>query len=60
MLHGRNDIAFPPSNSLDLAAQLPQADVALLAQCSHSVAFERPGTFLALASEFFGAAMRPT
>lgn len=59
MLHGRDDIAFPPSNSLDLAAQLPQADVALLGQCSHSVAFERPGTFLALASEFFGARSTP-
>jgi 2-hydroxymuconate-semialdehyde hydrolase len=55
LLHGREDHAFPPSNSIDLAAQLPQADLHLLSHCSHSVAFERPQTFLALAKEFFGS-----
>lgn len=54
MLHGREDRGFPPSNSIDLADRLPQADLMLLAQCSHSVAFERSSTFLAQAREFFG------
>lgn len=54
MLHGREDHAFPASNSMDLARQLPQADVLLLGQCSHSVAFERSGAFLAAAHDFLG------
>lgn len=54
MLHGREDHAFPPSNSMDLSRQLPQADVVLLAECSHSVAFERSATFIAQAEEFLG------
>jgi 2-hydroxymuconate-semialdehyde hydrolase len=60
MLHGREDLAFPPSNSLDLAKSLPAADVMLLGECSHSIAFERSGTFLALAQEFFGAHLPPS
>jgi 2-hydroxymuconate-semialdehyde hydrolase len=55
MLHGREDHAFPPSNSLDISRHLASADVVLLGDCSHSVAFERSSTFLALASDFFGA-----
>lgn len=55
MLHGREDHAFPPSNSIDLSNQLPQADLMLLSGCSHSVAFERSRTFLAQADEFLGA-----
>jgi len=41
MLHGRNDIAFPPSITLALAESLPQANVLLLSNCSHSVALEQ-------------------
>ncbi len=56
MLHGRNDIAFPPESTLDLGARL-QADVVLLARCSHSVAFEHSDKFLAYASQFFDAVL---
>jgi 2-hydroxymuconate-semialdehyde hydrolase len=57
LLHGREDIAFPPSSSIEIAAKLKHADLALLADCSHSVAFERSEIFLALAGQFFDAAL---
>jgi 2-hydroxymuconate-semialdehyde hydrolase len=47
MLHGRNDVAFPASVSLALAEKLPQANVLLLANCSHSVALEQSAQLLA-------------
>ncbi len=53
MLHGRNDLAFPPEVTLSLAAKLPQADVSLLARCSHSVAMEHPDVVLATARRLF-------
>jgi 2-hydroxymuconate-semialdehyde hydrolase len=55
MLHGREDVGFPPSLSLELAGRLPQADVILLGRCSHSVAFEHPAKFLAAANALFPA-----
>jgi 2-hydroxymuconate-semialdehyde hydrolase len=56
MLHGRNDTAFPAESTLRIADRLPQADVLLLARCSHSVAFEHSKTFLANAKLFFDRA----
>lgn len=56
MLHGRNDTAFPSSVTLKLAEALPQADVTLLASCSHSIALEQPGKFLLAANELFDGA----
>jgi 2-hydroxymuconate-semialdehyde hydrolase len=53
MLHGRNDVAFPPAISLALAEQLPQADLTLLGHCSHSVAMEHPHKLLSAASALF-------
>ncbi len=53
MLHGRNDTAFPPEISLSLAACIAQADVTILARCSHSVAMEHPAKFLAAAHSLF-------
>jgi 2-hydroxymuconate-semialdehyde hydrolase len=53
LIHGRDDHAFPPVVSTQLASYLDQADLVLLSECSHSVAFERSTTFLALAREFF-------
>ncbi len=47
MLHGRDDIAFPPSITLALAEALPQANVVLLSRCSHSVALEHAPQLLA-------------
>ncbi|TSH96816.1 alpha/beta hydrolase [Verticiella sediminum] len=54
LLHGREDLAFPPSCTHDIASALPQADVVLLAECSHSVAFERSATFIAEVRDFMG------
>lgn len=64
MLHGRNDVPFPPSSTSQIAEALLQADVLLLARCSHSVAFEHPAKFMAAAVPFFNthlaeAATRP-
>ncbi len=53
MLHGRDDEAFPPEITLALARKLRQADVGLLARCSHSVAMEHPDVLLAAASRLF-------
>lgn len=53
LVHGKQDVAFPPSTSIELAGRLPGADLVLLDKCSHSVAFERPGTLLALANDHF-------
>jgi 2-hydroxymuconate-semialdehyde hydrolase len=53
MLHGREDIVFPPLLSLTLAKRLPQADVTLLGRCSHSIAMEYPEKFLAAARSLF-------
>jgi 2-hydroxymuconate-semialdehyde hydrolase len=54
MVHGREDRPFPAESlTLALARSLPQADVVLLGRCSHSVAFEHPLKFVALAEGFF-------
>jgi 2-hydroxymuconate-semialdehyde hydrolase len=53
MLHGRDDVGFPPSITLDIAERLPQADVTLLARCSHSIAMEQTDKFLAAAHSLF-------
>lgn len=53
LLHGRNDVAFPAAISLALAEQIPQADVILLARCSHSIAMEHPQKLLSAASALF-------
>ncbi|HMO75272.1 MAG TPA: alpha/beta hydrolase [Sphingopyxis sp.] len=54
MLHGRADPAFPAeTGSLALAAALPHADIMLFGRCSHSIAMERSGDFLAAARAHF-------
>lgn len=58
MLHGRNDGSFPPSCSEQVAGKLARADFMLLSECSHSVAVERTGTFMALANEFFDGLLK--
>ncbi len=58
MLHGRDDVAFPMSSSIELSGKLTRADLLLLHDCSHSVAFERSETFLAVARQLFDAALR--
>lgn len=54
MMHGRQDVSFPPEQtSLRLAPSLP-ADVWLIDKCGHSVALEYPEKFLAGAELLFG------
>jgi 2-hydroxymuconate-semialdehyde hydrolase len=54
MLHGRNDLGFPPSVTLALADRIAQADVQLIGRCSHSIALEHPAKLLAAAWQLFG------
>ncbi len=55
MVHGRDDKPFPAEPlTLTISRSIPHADVVLLGRCSHSVAFEHPEKFLALAKSFFG------
>jgi 2-hydroxymuconate-semialdehyde hydrolase len=58
LLHGREDPGFPSSTSISLSGQLAQGELVLLCNCSHSVAFERSETFLALARDFFGRTLK--
>lgn len=53
MLHGRNDIPFPASSSEIVAKQIRHADLQILSECSHSVAFERSHAFLNAAHQLF-------
>lgn len=53
MLHGRDDGAFAPEASLEIARSLPQATVILIGRCSHSVAFEHPRLLVAAAEALF-------
>ena len=55
LIHGRDDKPFPSSVSIALAAKLTQADLYLLARCSHSVALEFPDKLLAVARTLFGS-----
>jgi 2-hydroxymuconate-semialdehyde hydrolase len=57
MLHGREDVAFPARSSIEISSDLPRADLVLLSNCSHSVAFERTDAFLSSAFTLFGAAL---
>jgi len=54
MLHGREDVAFPPTQTLSIVEHIPQADVMLIARCSHSIAMEYPEKLLAAARLLFG------
>jgi 2-hydroxymuconate-semialdehyde hydrolase len=54
MMHGRNDRPFPAEPlTLTLAKSLPQADVILLGQCSHSIAMEYPRKLIDAANRLF-------
>jgi 2-hydroxymuconate-semialdehyde hydrolase len=53
MLHGRDDVAFPPEVTLTLARILTQANVHLIGRCSHSVAFEHPSALVSDAELLF-------
>lgn len=53
LIHGREDKPFPPGVSVALSEKLPQADLYLLARCSHSIALEFPEKLLAVAETLF-------
>lgn len=53
MLHGRDDTPFPKSTSEFLSARIKYADLHILNECSHSVAFERSRAFMAAARQLF-------
>ncbi len=53
MLHGRDDVGFPPELTLTIAKSIPQADVVLIGRCSHSVAMEHPSKLIASAELLF-------
>jgi 2-hydroxymuconate-semialdehyde hydrolase len=57
MIHGRNDAPCPAElTALKLAEYVPQADVLLLARCSHSPNVEYPAKILAATETLFGTA----
>lgn len=57
MMHGRQDVSFPPEHTcLVLAPQLP-ADVWVINKCGHSVALEYPAKFLAAVDLLFRSAV---
>ena len=47
MLHGRQDVSFPPEHTCMVLARSLDADVWLINNCAHSVALEYPEKFLA-------------
>jgi 2-hydroxymuconate-semialdehyde hydrolase len=53
LLHGRDDLAFPPEITMTIAKSIPQADVVLIGRCSHSVAMEHPSKLIASAELLF-------
>jgi 2-hydroxymuconate-semialdehyde hydrolase len=59
MMHGRDDRPFPAEPlTLSLAKSLPQADVILLGQCSHSIAMEYPNKLVDAAHSLFRPASK--
>ena len=54
MMHGRQDVNFPPELTCLVLSRSLHADVWLLDQCAHSVALEYPTKFLAGADTLFG------
>jgi 2-hydroxymuconate-semialdehyde hydrolase len=54
LMHGLQDASFTPEEtSLPLARQLRNADVLVLANCAHSVALERPDSFITAVRRMF-------
>jgi 2-hydroxymuconate-semialdehyde hydrolase len=54
MMHGRQDVSFPPEHTCLMLGQSLPADIWLIDQCAHSVALEYPEKFLAGAALLFG------
>jgi 2-hydroxymuconate-semialdehyde hydrolase len=58
MIHGRDDVPFPFTSTMNIASRLPHADVTLLAHCGHSVAVEAPQKLIDEATIFFSNALK--
>jgi 2-hydroxymuconate-semialdehyde hydrolase len=54
MMHGRQDVNFPPDDTCLVLARSLHADVWVIDNCAHSVALEHPQKFLAGAGLLFG------
>jgi 2-hydroxymuconate-semialdehyde hydrolase len=53
MMHGRQDVNFPPEHTCLVLSRNLKADVWLIDDCAHSVALEHPEKFLAAADFLF-------
>lgn len=47
MMHGRQDVSFPPEHTCLVLGRTLPADIWLINDCAHSVALEHPAKFLA-------------
>jgi 2-hydroxymuconate-semialdehyde hydrolase len=54
MMHGRQDVSFPPEETCLVLGRSLHADIWLVDHCAHSVALEYPDKFLAGARLLFG------
>jgi len=55
MMHGRQDVSFPPEDTCLVLGRALHADIWLIDHCAHSVALEYPEKFLAGARLLFSA-----
>jgi len=55
VLHGRDDTAVPLADALAMAAEIPYADVLVLARCGHAWENERPGSAASAIRSFLAA-----
>lgn len=55
MMHGRQDVNFPPDNTCMVLGRSLPADIWLINNCAHSVALEYPEKFLVGADLLFGS-----
>ncbi|MBV9858607.1 MAG: alpha/beta fold hydrolase [Alphaproteobacteria bacterium] len=53
LIHGRDDVPFPMSVSVELSERLADADLMILSRCAHSIAIERSETLVRAVESFF-------
>ena len=53
LLHGRDDLGFPPATSIALSQHFPWADLMLIGRCSHSIALEHPDKLVGAIAQTF-------
>jgi pimeloyl-ACP methyl ester carboxylesterase len=52
VIHGNDDELMPPANGIELAKHIPQAQLALIADCGHYPHIERQTELLGLLKSF--------